>query len=82
MGHHKNAKPHQRERPIKASIARNCPGGDKVKFPSKRVAKLQGQILGRLHGKEFDVYRCPICLGWHLTKKPEVRRSVDKEPGQ
>ena len=51
----------------KATKARGCTG----KINLGRRYRKQADRLSRKHGKSLGVYRCPHCLGYHLTTKPE-----------
>ena len=49
------------------SKERGCIG--KANLGSKNYKK-SADKLSRKYGKVFSVYRCPYCLGTHLTTKP------------
>lgn len=42
----------------------------KVRYPNQAAAELKAKKrMGEVIGLALRVYRCPICLGWHLTKR-------------
>lgn len=41
----------------------------KRKFPSEEWALIEAKHFGKKYkGPGYDVYSCPYCKGWHLTK--------------
>lgn len=47
---------------------------EKHRFLNQNEAEKAAELLSLEHpGLELGVYRCPYCLGWHLTSK----RSID-----
>jgi len=41
----------------------------KKKFVTRNAAKAKALALSDLFDKEYEVYLCPHCKFWHLTKK-------------
>ena len=46
---------------------RNC--RQKRRYTFRDDAKGEAKRLGRLNRVKLGVYRCPVCDGWHLTKR-------------
>jgi hypothetical protein len=58
----------------------SCPS-EKVQHPNRKEAlksarKVNYRMYGGFHW--VDVYLCPSCTKWHLTSKPQPRRSKKK----
>lgn len=47
----------------------NCLG--KTRFKTKQEAEIEADRIYFEHGTLLYVYKCPICQGYHFTKKPK-----------
>lgn len=47
----------------------NCLG--KTRFETKQEAEIEADRIYFEHGTCLFVYKCPICQGYHFTKKPK-----------
>lgn len=46
----------------------------KVRYPSQEAAELKvRKRMNEVIGLVLRSYRCPVCLGWHLTKTSNYR---------
>lgn len=65
--------------PIKRKAKLNCM--NKLRHADEATARIAAMIAIERHGNvdELYVYRCPECLGWHLTKNENPARvTVDE----
>jgi rubrerythrin len=46
---------------------REC--GDKVRHDTQEDARREAELLSRVHGGGFSVYRCPWCGCWHVGSR-------------
>lgn len=43
--------------------------GTKTRYTTEAEAEKQRRYFQRIRDVDLRIYRCPLCLGWHLTKK-------------
>ena len=55
----------------RSNIDKICFG--KVRHETKGQAEEHVQYLYETQNIELDIYKCPICNGWHLTSKKKRR---------
>lgn len=51
--------------------AHGCRG--KKRHRTKQLAKQNAKLTARLGGIKLRIYKCPVCLGYHLTSDTERR---------
>jgi len=54
-------------------MSHQCKG--KVRHPSRTGAVI---ALKRVKNAAMDIYRCSICMGWHLGRTREPSRCADR----
>lgn len=54
-----------------------CSVSGKRIIANQRIAKRRMEFVNKLHGNETvkNVYKCPHCSGWHLTKMSKKQHS-------
>lgn len=57
-----------------ADANQQCWKSSKRRFARKRDAKRRAREAERSSGRRINVYRCPYCHDWHLTKKSQRKR--------
>ena len=45
----------------------------KKRFFSEDQAKFSQKLIGKRHGYEMEIYICPFCNFYHLTRKKEIK---------
>ena len=55
----------------RSNINKTC--FDKVRHETAEEAELHVDYLYDTQNIELDIYKCPICNGWHLTSKRKCR---------
>lgn len=56
----------------RSNIDKICFG--KVRHETAEEAELHADFLYDTQNIELDIYKCPICNGWHLTTKRKKGR--------
>ena len=63
-------------------MARLCESSKKRKFRSPGAARRSGKAR---HGHEVEIYRCPKCGTWHITRQgadPQLEQLVQAVLGR
>lgn len=56
-----------REPGARYSVVRGCKS--KRRYPSEKFAEKVARRATRQRGLALRVYPCPLCQGWHITKR-------------
>lgn len=69
--------PLRRSGNLVSKIIRSCEG--KHRHPDDLTARAMALTQQEMSGYRIFIYPCPLCRGWHLTKRPQSdsRRAAD-----